>query len=133
MEVYLGGSNGQRYTDGRRGIYGDALIVAPTPEKVMPNELTNEWELCGRILNKSESILVFGFAFNPYDMAINNYITQNSTKIKNVIVVDINQWHDRISSIWPNARIQFLLPPPEGEIDVMEWFKNLGQILMTLS
>ena len=41
-----------RYTDGRRGLTGEALIVAPTPEKSVPNSLRKVWvklpHFCGQ-------------------------------------------------------------------------------------
>ena len=39
-----------RYTDGRRGLTGEALIVAPTPEKGAPDSLRDVWDLAARIL-----------------------------------------------------------------------------------
>ena len=42
-----------RYTDGRRGLTGDALIIAPTPEKSMPDSLRDVWDLAARILGRA--------------------------------------------------------------------------------
>ena len=55
------------YTDGRRGLTGNALIVAPTPEKQPPESLKGVWNLAERILTLATRLVVFGFAFNPYD------------------------------------------------------------------
>ena len=46
-----------RHTDGRGGITGNALIVAPTPEKTPPPELAFEWELARDILQRSRALL----------------------------------------------------------------------------
>lgn len=52
------------YTDGRRGITGNALIVAPVLEKHIPEALRYTWSLAAQILAQSRKLLVFGFAFN---------------------------------------------------------------------
>jgi len=62
------------YTDGRRGLTGHALIVAPTPEKEPPKRLQFVWELAERILEQARRLVVFGFAFNPYDEAVLNLL-----------------------------------------------------------
>ena len=63
-----------RYTDGRRGLSGSALIIAPGPTKRRPKSLKREWALAGEILRRTTSIMVFGFAFNPYDRAFLNHL-----------------------------------------------------------
>jgi hypothetical protein len=114
-----------RYTDGRRGITGNALIVAPTPEKTVPAVLAHEWKLAGHILRKSDRILVFGFAFNPYDEALGNHLRQYGGNIKQVIVVDKKHKPERVKAIWPHASVQLLPPPPECEVDREDWYRNL--------
>lgn len=49
-----------RYTDGRRGLTGKALIVAPTPEKQPPQSLRNTWRLAESIFRKSRDLIIFG-------------------------------------------------------------------------
>src|SRR6266498_5147183 len=41
------------YTDGRRGLTGNALIVAPTPEKEPSELLQFHWKLAEQILNNT--------------------------------------------------------------------------------
>ena len=60
----------RRYTDGRRGLSGTALIVPPGPEKTPPSELAATWELARGILSKADRLVVFGFGFNLYDQAL---------------------------------------------------------------
>ena len=75
-----------RHTDGRGGITGNALIVAPTPEKTPPPELAFEWELARDILQGSRALLVFGFAFNPYDEALLTHLRQHGRNLEHVIL-----------------------------------------------
>ena len=41
-----------------------------TPEKSVPDSLRETWNLAAGILSRSDRLLVFGFAFNPYDAAL---------------------------------------------------------------
>ncbi len=118
-----------RYTDGRRGITGDALIVAPTPEKTPPANLAPEWELAGLILRGSTRLLVFGFAFNPYDEALLNHLQEHGRNIKHVILVDKNPKTDRVRRVWPQAEVCVLPPPPEGDPECKNWLANLDRIV----
>jgi hypothetical protein len=70
-----------KHTDGRGGITGNALIVAPTPEKLPPPELAFAWDTARDILLRSKVILVFGFAFNPYDEALLKLLQQHGRKL----------------------------------------------------
>lgn len=113
-----------RYTDGRRGITGNALIVAPTPEKKPPGMLRREWELSAHILQNSPRLLVFGFAFNPYDEALLNHLYINGRSIRQVMLVDISARPDRAKKIWPQAEVSSLLPPPDGKEELDLWVRN---------
>lgn len=119
-----------RYTDGRRGITGNALIVAPTPEKTAPASLASEWELAGRVLRASARLLVFGFAFNPYDEALLNHLKEHSCNIKHVIVVDKSHKPDCVTEIWPQAHVYFLPPPPEEGPERQDWFAKLDRAVI---
>ena len=118
---------GGRYTDGRRGITGNALIVPPTPEKKAPTSLAPEWELAGRILRESTRLLVFGFAFNPYDEALLNHLKEHGCNIKHVIVVDKSHRPDRITEIWPQANVCLLPPLPQEGPERADWFGKLDR------
>lgn len=112
-----------RYTDGRRGLTGNALIVAPTPEKKTPSKLRREWELSAQILRDSSRLLVFGFAFNPYDEALLNHLRINAGHIQKVMLVDISPRPDRAEKIWPQAEVSSMLPPPDGEEEITLWVR----------
>lgn len=113
-----------RHTDGRGGITGNALIVAPTPEKTPPPELAFEWELARDILQRSRALLVFGFAFNPYDEALLTHLRQHGRNLEHVILVDKNPKNDGARALWPHVSLRALSPPLENE-DLGAWSANL--------
>jgi hypothetical protein len=77
------------YTDGRRGMTGNALILAPVPNKKAPAELAGQWHLAARILGRAARTVVFGFAFNPYDVELLNHLRTHGTTVKSVLLIDI--------------------------------------------
>jgi hypothetical protein len=109
------------YADGRRAITGRALIVAPTPEKRPPPELAETWALAERVLLQAEHLLVFGFAFNPYDEAVLNLLASSQANIRSVLLVDIAPQIDRAKEVWPAATVASCPPPPEGLEVVRAW------------
>jgi hypothetical protein len=111
------------YTDGRRGLTGNALIVAPTPEKRPPSNLEFHWSLSGKMLTKSTRLAVFGFAFNPYDEAVLNQMKDNGQNIESVILIDIAPSLGAAKDLWPKAEISSTLPPPEGDHVINQWIQ----------
>jgi len=112
-----------KYTDGRRGLTGNALIVAPTPEKICPPILLQEWNLSKEILLKAKRILVFGFSFNPYDEAILKHLKEYGGNIKKVAVIDIASHDTQASEVWPHAEVRWIRPPPEDDNSLTEWLR----------
>lgn len=114
--------NNHRYTDGRRGITGNSLIIAPTPEKTPPKKLQGVWSLAENILQKTEHLIFFGFAFNPYDEAILELLKSSSDNIKSILIVDINPNMYQAKHIWSRAvEIRGCEPPPNGLSEINEW------------
>jgi hypothetical protein len=113
-----------RYTDGRRGLTGDALIVAPTPHKLPPGSLQGQWELAGDILRRSSRLLVFGFAFNRYDSAFLELLQTEGRRLKDVVLVDIAPNEKAARRIWNGATVKSLRPPPEGGEELRRWVKG---------
>jgi hypothetical protein len=109
------------YTDGRRGITGDALIVAPASEKHIPEALRGAWDLAGQILGQSEKVLVFGFAFNPYDQLVLELLRSKGKNMRSVLLVDVEPNLRAAESLWPQARVTHCLPPPDGEDQLRGW------------
>lgn len=113
-----------QYTDGRRGLTGHALIVAPTPEKQPPKSLEFVWNLSKKILRKSTRMIVFGFAFNPYDEAVLNLLKSEGANLKSVLLININSIIDNAQSLWPNADIVSTRPLPDGNIEIQKWYQT---------
>ena len=113
-----------RYTDGRRGLTGDTLIIAPTPEKSMPDSLRDVWDLAARILGRSDRLVVFGFAFNPYDGALLEHLAAHGRSLRHVAVIDICPDLERVTRVWPGATAVALRPPPVGLTDLDRWLRS---------
>jgi hypothetical protein len=114
--------NNHRYTDGRRGITGNSLIIAPTPEKTPPKTLQGVWRLAEDILKKTEYLIVFGFAFNPYDEAVLELLKSSRDNMKSILIVDIKPNAYKAKHIWPHAdEIRGCEPPPNGLSEINEW------------
>ncbi len=112
------------YTDGRRGITGNALIVAPTPEKSPPAQLEFHWNLSARILRETSHLVVFGFAFNPYDEAVLDHFKDNGHNIRSVILIDIAPNLEAARSLWPDAEVFSAFPPPAGDTILDGWLQT---------
>lgn len=113
-----------RYSDGRRGITGDALIVAPTSEKVPPPALSDQWRLSRKILSEANRILVFGFAFNPYDVALLDHLHQYGNSIAKVAIVDVASRVHEAQRVWPRAQVRWLRPLPDSETELSSWLRR---------
>lgn len=109
------------YTDGRRGLTGHALIVAPTPEKRPPESLGTVWDLAQQILERVTSLIVFGFAFNPYDVAALDLLKRAGSKVESVLLIDVEPRFERAKQLWPNVTITPCQPPPQGDVEIREW------------
>jgi hypothetical protein len=112
------------YTDGRRGLAGHALIVAPTLEKKVSESLRFVWELAKSILSKATRLLVFGFAFNLYDEVVINLLRVGGKNLKSILLIDIESKYERAKSIWPKANILSIQPPPEGNTEMRNWLQS---------
>ena len=113
-----------KYTSGRPGRNGKALIVPPAPEKKPPVELSDVWALGARILESSNILVVFGFAFNPYDKALLEYLRCNGTKLRKIILIDPYPNLERVSNLWPHAQIQVMNPTDGLNINMLLSFIN---------
>lgn len=114
-----------RYTDGRRGLTGNALIVAPDPDKSQPIELIAVWKLGAQILNKAKNLIVFGFGFNQYDNALLSFLSDNGSGLEKVLLIDVSPKFEIAKQLWPSADIQSADPPEEGTENIGSWLKTL--------
>ena len=112
------------YTDGRCGVRGDALIVPPSPAKEPPESLRSTWELAASILEAARYLLVFGFAFNPYDEAVSRLLRTAGSTLQKVLLVDLNPKSQQANQVCPNALVTACPPPPEGDANIAEWLAS---------
>lgn len=115
-----------KYTDGRRGLSGKALIVAPTPEKRPPTALQDQWSLSSTILGRASCIVVFGFAFNRYDEAILAHLAEEGQNLVDVAIVDVCSREDAAMRVWPGARVRSFQPTSEGLDTLRDWLIGTG-------
>ncbi len=113
-----------QYTDGRHGLTGHALIVAPTPEKESSESLRFVWNLAKEILRKATRIIVFGFAFNPYDTSVLNFLKSEGKNLESVLLVNIGSNTEAARILWPRAKIVSTMPPPDGNKEMQNWQKK---------
>ena len=111
-------------TDGRRGLSGRTLIVAPTPEKRPPAELREQWVLSSRILGRASRLLVFGFGFNEYNEAVLLHLAHAGQNVREVVIVDVCSRETAAAQLWPRAQIRSYQPPPEGLSGIQAWLKR---------
>jgi hypothetical protein len=109
------------YSEGRRGLTGNALIVAPTPEKRPPKELGFDWMLADTILRRSTKLLVFGFAFNPYDEALLTLLKDAGKNLQSVLLVNPHSKVEQAKKLWSSADIIACSPPPEDNSVLDHW------------
>lgn len=105
-----------RYTDGRRGLSGKALIVAPGHAKGAPESLAREWELAATLLRAARRVVVFGFAFNPYDKALLEHLALNGGSIEEVRLIDVAPNLVAAQRIWPRAQVRGEAPAQLAEV-----------------
>ena len=66
----LSGNRINRYHDCRPAIRGDAAIIAPVTEKSVPSMFQPIWNHAASALNKSNTLIIVGYSFPEYDVAI---------------------------------------------------------------
>ena len=112
------------YTDGRRGLTGNALIVAPTPDKQTPESLKSVWELAECVLQRATHLVIFGFAFNPYDEAALNLLKRAGSNLKSILLIDIEPQIEKVRQLWPDTMITSCQPPPKTDIAIQNWLTS---------
>ncbi len=106
------------------GLTGNALIVAPTPEKKRPNSLIFPWQIAEKFLIRATRMIIFGFAFNPYDEAVLNLLSFNGNNLKSVLIIDIKPNVETAKNLWPDAEIISTMPPPTGDNEINNWCRE---------
>lgn len=94
------------YHDCRPAIRGDAVIVAPVTEKNVPSVFRPIWSSAESALAKSNTWIIVGYSFPPYDLAINELLQSNAGHRPKVHILNPDQRViDRVQSLLPRAVI----------------------------
>lgn len=120
----LSWDSGVKYTDGKPGRAGRALLVPPAPEKTPPASLTAMWALAESILRDSEELIVFGFAFNPYDEAMLEFLRTKGGHLKRVLLIDPCPKISVASQLWPGARLDAIKDPDNVMVGLRQWLER---------
>ena len=118
-----------KYTDGKPGRIGSALLVPPAPEKIAPESLKDVWDLAKKILGDSTEIIIFGFAFNPYDEALLNFLEVNGVHLKRVLLIDLYPKKAVARKLWPNAKVTVVSNVDEIMVEVDLWLQHTATII----
>ena len=117
----------KKYSDGKPGRKGQALIVPPTPEKKPPATLESVWNLGEEILQDSIELIIFGFAFNPYDDALLKYFRQNGRHIKRLLIIDPNPNKRAARKLWPKAKIEVINERSKFISGINDWILSTNK------
>ena len=107
----------------RRG--GDAAIVPPISEKIIPEWLSPVWEEAEQALYASETWIVCGYSMPKYDLAIQEMLARASDgALKRIILINPNslELREHYAGVAPNAEILFLSGLPHGIHEIKEIF-----------
>jgi hypothetical protein len=97
-----------KFPDLRCGLTGKCLIVPPVTEKKVPKLLKPQWTLARKILAKCEVLVVFGFSFNEFDVALRTFIAKNLSGDAKIIFIDLIDPTDRLSSLLGGHKMVYL-------------------------
>jgi hypothetical protein len=114
-----------KWTDGKPGRAGHALIVPPAPEKLPPKSLKSVWQLAGKVLSRSSEIIIFGFAFNPYDSAVLKLLERGGSKLRSVLLIDPYPKITVAQNLWPKAVVQTVTDMRDPLPLVRAWLGSL--------
>lgn len=112
-----------KWTDGKPGRAGTALIVPPAPEKERPSSLADVWKLAETILARSTELIVFGFAFNPYDGALLELLKTAGAHLNRILIVDPYPQRRAAKTLWPHARISTVTEMADPLASIGRWIK----------
>ncbi|MGF1764834.1 SIR2 family protein [Aliivibrio kagoshimensis] len=119
-----------KYTSGKPGRAGKAFIVPPAPEKIPPPELKDVWELGSKLLEHSTCLIVFGFAFNPYDEALLDYLKNHGSNVTKVLLIDPFPNIESAKKLWPNCQIDTI--DPRKKFNINKWLVSNRHLLDTV-
>ena len=114
----------EKFTSGKPGRAGRALIVPPSPEKTTPPELRYIWDLGESILKQSKSLIVFGFAFNPYDNALLDFLRSSGCALRKVLLIDPHPNVQAATTLWPQATVSKISQSDKLHDALITWGKE---------
>lgn len=106
----LSWSTDGKSTTSRFGMTGKCLIVPPMAEKTPDEMFAWEWGEAASYLENAKRLVIFGFAFNPYDQAIRTLFREHSGKIKEIISIDRFDQRTRLAEIFECENVQWVDP-----------------------
>ncbi len=97
-------------TTSRFGMTGKCLIVPPMAEKTPHETFAWEWAEAARHLKRARRLVIFGFAFNPYDQAIRTLFRTNSENLEELISIDPFDQRARLAEVFTCGNVRWLDP-----------------------
>lgn len=82
-----------------------------------------------QILQRTDYLVVFGFAFNPYDEAVLELLKCAACNLRSVLLIDIAPKTERVRELWPKATITSCSPPPGGDAEIMRWLRSHDSVV----
>lgn len=97
-------------TTSRFGMTGKCLIVPPMAEKTPHETFAWEWAEAARYLKRAKRLVIFGFAFNPYDQAIRTLFRDNSGNHEEIISIDPYDQRVRLAEVFECRNVRWIDP-----------------------
>ncbi len=77
--------------------------------------------LADTILRRSANLLVFGFAFNPYDEALLTLMKDAGKSLQSVLLINLHSKVEQAGKLWSSADIITCSLPPAGDSVLDHW------------
>jgi len=77
-------------------------------------------------LADSTDLLVFGFAFNPYDEAALTLLATAGRQVRSVFLIDPDPKIGLAQKVWPGASTEACEPPPQDNVGFRAWVRDSG-------
>lgn len=106
----LSWSSDGKSTTSRYGMTGKCLIVPPMAEKAPDKTFEWEWMQAARHLKAARRLVIFGFAFNPYDQAIRSLFKDNSISLKEIVSIDVFDQRARLAEVFDCKNVRWIDP-----------------------
>jgi hypothetical protein len=98
----------RKFPDLRCGLTGKCVVVAPTPDKITPRQLQDQWSFAKTIIRQCDVLVSFGFSFNDYDQTVRQFLRKHLPLTSRVILVDVVDHRSRLASIFGRRNVQYI-------------------------